>query len=162
MRFGDRDPTPLPTTQLSDRVEWSLADTPDEIAAIADDPPLDQLRAVNDYVTRICAYVEDVIDQWKSPTEFFQARAGDCEDHCVGKYALLRNIGWAAEDLGVFAGRDIDGVGHALLGARIGPLVDGDIQILDNRTPIIRPTTEAPWFTPFYGVNEASSWFYLG
>lgn len=158
MRFGDRDSIPLPTTQLSDRVEWSFADTPVEIAAVADDPLLDQLHAVNDYVTQTCAYVEDVIDQWKSPTEFFAAAAGDCEDHCVGKYALLRNIGWTADDLGVFAGRDIDGVGHALLGARL----DGDIQLLDNRTPIIRPSAQAPWFTPFYGVNEASSWFYLG
>lgn len=158
MRFGDRDSTPLPTTQLSDRVDWSLADTPDEIAAVADAPPLDQLRAVNDYVTRTCAYVEDVIDHWKSPTEFFHDKAGDCEDHCVGKYALLRNIGWAAADLGVFAGRDIDRVGHALLGARVGD----DIHILDNRTPIIRPSADARWFTPFYGVNEASSWFYLG
>jgi predicted transglutaminase-like cysteine proteinase len=158
MRFGDRDSTPLPTTQLSERVDWSFAETPDEIAAVADDPLLDQLRAVNDYVTRTCAYVEDVIDHWKSPAEFFADNAGDCEDHCVGKYALLRNIGWAAEDLGVFVGRDIDGVGHALLGARVGD----DIQILDNRTPIIRPSAEAPWFTPFYGVNEASSWFYLG
>ena len=162
MRFGDRDSHPLPTTQLSDRVDWSLADTPAEIAAVAGDPPHDQLRAVNDYVTGTCAYAADVIDQWKSPTEFFQARAGDCEDHCVGKYALLRNIGWGADDLGVFAGRDIDGAGHALLGARVGPLVDGDIQILDNRTPIIRPSAEAGWFTPFYGVNENSSWFYLG
>lgn len=158
MRFGDRNPIPLPTTQLSDRVEWSFADTPAEIAAVAGDPVLDQLRAVNDYVTQTCAYVEDVIDQWKSPTEFFQARAGDCEDHCVGKYALLRNIGWPAADLGVFAGRDIDGVGHALLGARVGD----DVQLLDNRTPIIRPSAEAPWFTPFYGVNEDTSWFYLG
>ncbi|MCZ6510823.1 MAG: transglutaminase-like cysteine peptidase [Alphaproteobacteria bacterium] len=158
MRFGDRNPIPLPTNQLSDRVEWSFADTPAEIAAVAGDPVLDQLRAVNDYVTQTCAYVEDVIDQWKSPTEFFQARAGDCEDHCVGKYALLRNIGWLVADLGVFAGRDIDGVGHALLGARVGD----DIQLLDNRTPIIRPSAEAPWFTPFYGVNEDTSWFYLG
>jgi predicted transglutaminase-like cysteine proteinase len=158
MRFGDREPHFLATTQLSDRVEWSFAETPPEIAAVADAEPLDQLRAVNDYVTATCAYVEDVIDQWKSPTEFFTAKAGDCEDHCVGKYALLRNIGWAAVDLGVFAGRDIDGAGHALLGARIGD----DIQILDNRTPIIRPSSQAPWFTPFFGVNEDTSWFYLG
>ena len=158
MRFDGRHSIPLPTTQLSDRVDWDLADTPAEIAALADQPPLDQLRLVNDYVTRTCAYVEDVIDQWKSPTEFFSAKTGDCEDHCVGKYALLRNLGWAVADLGVFAGRDIDGVGHALLGARVGD----DIQILDNRTPIIRPSAEADWFTPFYGVNENSSWFYLG
>ena len=158
MRFGNREFTPLPTTQLSDRVDWNFADTPAEIAAAAGNPPLDQLQLVNDYVTRTCAYVEDVIDQWKSPTEFFLAKAGDCEDHCVGKYALLRNIGWEANDLGVFAGRDIDGVGHALLGARFGD----DIQILDNRTPIIRPSAEAGWFTPFFGVNEASSWFYRG
>ncbi|MFT5182756.1 MAG: putative transglutaminase-like cysteine proteinase [Alphaproteobacteria bacterium] len=158
MRFGDREPHFLTTTQLSDRVEWSFAETPPEIAAVADAEPLDQLRAVNDYVTATCAYVEDVIDQWKSPTEFFTAKAGDCEDHCVGKYALLRNIGWATVDLGVFAGRDIDGAGHALLGARVGD----DIQILDNRTPIIRPSSQAPWFTPFFGVNEDSSWFYLG
>ena len=92
------------------------------------------------------------------PTEFFSAKGGDCEDHCVGKYALLRNIGWVADDLGVFAGRDIDGAAHALLGARVGD----DIQLLDNRTPIIRPSAEAPWFTPFYGVNEDTSWFYLG
>jgi predicted transglutaminase-like cysteine proteinase len=158
MRFGDREPHFLTTTQLSDRVEWSFAETPPEIAAVADAEPLDQLRAVNDYVTATCAYVEDVIDQWKSPTEFFTAKAGDCEDHCVGKCALLRNIGWATVDLGVFAGRDIDGAGHALLGARVGD----DIQILDNRTPIIRPSSQAPWFTPFFGVNEDSSWFYLG
>lgn len=158
MRFGNRDPIPLSTTQLSDRVEWSFAETPAEIAAVADDPALDQLRVVNDYVTQTCVYAEDVIDQWKSPTEFFQAKAGDCEDHCVGKYALLRNIGWVANDLGVFVGRDIDGQAHALLGARVGD----DIQLLDNRSPIIRPSADAPWFTPFYGVNEASSWFYLG
>ena len=158
MRFGDRNPFMLPTSLLSDRVEWSLAETPAEIAAVADAAPLDQLRAVNDYVTATCAYVEDVIDQWKSPTEFFAAKGGDCEDHCVGKYALLRNIGWAAADLGVFAGRDIDGAGHALLGARVG----AEIQILDNRTPIIRPSAQATWFTPFYGVNEETSWVYLG
>ena len=157
MRFGDRDPTPLPTTQLSDRVDWAFAETPPEIAAVANAAPLDQLTAVNDYVTQTCAYVEEVIDHWKSPTEFFAAAAGDCEDHCVGKYALLRNIGWAAADLGVFVGRDIDGQAHALLGARIGD----DAQLLDNRTPIIRPTAEAGWFTPFYGVNEESSWFYF-
>ena len=158
MRFGNRNPIPLPTTQLSDRVEWSLAETPAEIAAVADAAPLDQLRTVNDYVTRTCAYVADVIDRWMPPTEFFSAKGGDCEDHCVGKYALLRNIGWVADDLGVFAGRDIDGAAHALLGARVGD----DIQLLDNRTPIIRPSAEAPWFTPFYGVNEDTSWFYLG
>jgi len=158
MRFNGHHSVPLATTQLSDRVEWHFAETPTEISAVADKPPLEQLRAVNDYVTQTCAYVEDVIDQWKSPVEFFAAEAGDCEDHCVGKYALLRNIGWEAGDLGVFAGRDIDGVGHALLGARVGD----DIQILYNRTPIIRPSSQAPWFTPFYGVNEDSSWFYLG
>ncbi len=158
MRFRDRDPIPLQTTQLSDRVEWSLAETPVEIAALADQPPLDQLRAVNDYVTRTCAYVREAIDHWQSPAEFFQAKGGDCEDHCVGKYALLRNLGWAANDLGVLVGRDVDGETHALLGARVGD----DIQLLDNRTPIIRPSAEAAWFAPFYGVNENSSWFYRG
>jgi hypothetical protein len=29
-------------------------------------------------------------------------------------------------------------------------------------SPIIRPSAKAGWFTPFYGVNEDSSWFYLG
>lgn len=158
MRFNGREPIPLPTTQLSDRVDWTLAATPAEIAAVADAAARDQLIAVNDYVTATCAYVEDVIDQWQSPTDFFAAKAGDCEDHCVGKYALLRNIGWSASDLGVIVGRDIDGQAHALLGARL----DGDIQLLDNRTPIIHPSAEAGWFTPFYGVNEDSSWFYLG
>jgi len=158
MRFGDRDSTPLPTTQLSDRVDWRLADTPAEIAALAGAPPLEQLQAVNDYVSNTCAYVEDTIDHWKSPGECFADAAGDCEDHCVAKYALLRNLGWAAADLGVFVGRDIDGAGHALLGARVGD----HIQLLDNRTPIIHTADDAGWFTPFYGVNEDSSWFYLG
>jgi predicted transglutaminase-like cysteine proteinase len=158
MRFNGRDPITLQTTQLSDRVEWSFAETPAEIAALADQPPLDQLRAVNDYVTRTCAYVSDVIDHWKSPAEFFSAKGGDCEDHCVGKYALLRNLGWAPDDLGLIVGRDVDGQTHALLGARVGD----EIQLLDNRTPIIRPSAEAAWFAPFYGVNENSSWFYPG
>jgi predicted transglutaminase-like cysteine proteinase len=158
MRFNGRDPITLQTTQLSDRVEWSFAETPAEIAALADQPPLDQLRAVNDYVTSTCAYVADVIDHWKSPAEFFSTKGGDCEDHCVGKYALLRNLGWAPDDLGLIVGRDVDGQTHALLGARVGD----EIQLLDNRTPIIRPSAEAAWFAPFYGVNENSSWFYPG
>lgn len=162
MRFGDRESTPLPTTQLSDRVDWTLTDTPPEIAALADVPPLEQLQAVNDYVSNTCAYIEDAIDHWKSPGEFLADGGGDCEDHCVAKYALLRNLGWAAADLGVFVGRDIDGAGHALLGARIGSQDGDDIQLLDNRTPIIHPSADAGWFTPFYGVNEDSSWFYFG
>lgn len=158
MRFGNRTSIPLPTMQLSERVDWRLAATPPEIAALAGAVPADQLRAVNDYVTQTCTYVADAIDHWKSPAEFFADQAGDCEDHCVGKYALLRNIGWDAADLGVFVGRDIDGVAHALLGAHL----EGDIQLLDNRTPIIRTAAEAGWFTPFYGVNEDGAWFYVG
>ena len=67
MRFGDRNPIPLPTTQLSDRVEWSLAETPAEIAAVADAAPLDQLRTVNDYVTRVTGELEgggDTVSHW--------------------------------------------------------------------------------------------------
>ena len=37
MRFGDRNPIPLPTTQLSDRVDWNFAETPPEIAAVRSD-----------------------------------------------------------------------------------------------------------------------------
>lgn len=158
LRFGDREPHPLPDTRIWDAPQWSLADTPAEIAALVGQPPLDQLEAINDYVTRTCAYIAETSDRWLSPTEFFAASGGDCEDHCIGKYALLRNIGWQASDLGVIVGRDIDRVVHALLGARVGD----DIQLLDNRTPIIRPSADAAWFAPFYGVNEDTSWVYLG
>lgn len=45
---------------------------------------------VNSFVNETVSYVADVRDEWQSPDETMQRKAGDCEDYAVLKFTLLK------------------------------------------------------------------------
>ena len=145
--------------RLISRVTWTVDMPPwpewDDMDILSAN---DELGFVNDYVANECTYKEDGDrDIWKAPNDFFADGFGDCEDHCVGKYALLRGLGWQSSRMAVLAIKDVDGARHAVLcveHSMAGPV------ILDNRTPIIHRLEDAGWLTPIYAVNEKHAWFY--
>lgn len=121
-------------------------------------PLVEQLELVNRFANRL-PYVLDrrnwaSRDYWASPREFLR-RSGDCEDYAIFKYATLRLLGVAAEDLRIVvlhdAARSID---HAVLAVRL----EGRILVLDNVEDTIRPDEELPHYLPYYSVNERARW----
>lgn len=64
--------------------------------------PDQRLEAVNRVINRV-PYVEDrqnwhSSDYWETPLELFQ-RGGDCEDYAIGKYLLLRQLGFESHQM---------------------------------------------------------------
>lgn len=121
----------------------------------------DQLRAINLHANRR-SYMRDgpnwgAGDYWASPLEFLK-RSGDCEDYAIFKYASLRALGFAADDLRIVVLRDLRReVDHAVLTVH----VDGEIFVLDNLDDAIRTEHELPHYRPYYAVNESAGWVHL-
>jgi predicted transglutaminase-like cysteine proteinase len=82
------------------------------------------IRAMSDLAQH---RVEDV---WSSPLETFASGAGDCEDYAIAKFAVLRELGIAEEDLRILVVRE-PGVPdfHAVLAVRF----EQRWLVLDNR-----------------------------
>lgn len=159
-------------TGMAGRVDWEFEDS--AWPEFDGDPGIEQ---ANFLVNQDIEYVPDIGDYWQSPDETWARKTGDCEDFCIGKYALLKRIGEGAyTDMAMVVGQDVmnahDGKRevHALLfvsktireaenekwAFRIGQTV-----VLDNRTPLIKPDTEYhKFFTPMYAVDEEKTWFY--
>lgn len=90
---------------------------------------------------------------WASPLTTFAAGAGDCEDYAIAKYAALREMGVAADDLRLVVVHDRDARDfHAVAAVRH----EGRWLILDNRTLAIRDDSEIAHFNPLF-VLDASS-----
>jgi len=71
-----------------------------------------------------------VADHWSAPLETLASGQGDCEDYAILKYAILRSIGYAAEDLRMLIVRGASAPeAHAVLSVRF----EGRWLILDNR-----------------------------
>jgi predicted transglutaminase-like cysteine proteinase len=71
-----------------------------------------------------------VADVWSSPLATLTSGAGDCEDYAIAKFAALREIGFADDDLRLIVVRDLAAHEyHAVAAVRL----DGQWLILDNR-----------------------------
>lgn len=96
-------------------------------------PILKSLREINDFVNAV-PYVEDinnygVSDYWASPSEFFQRRAGDCEDYAIAKYAMALEAGLIKPEDGrivLVRDRKQNGIPHVIL------IIKDDV--LDNQS----------------------------
>jgi predicted transglutaminase-like cysteine proteinase len=117
-----------------------------------------KIHMVNQMVNKF-PYVPSVqnwndITYWESPNEFF-SHGGQCMDYSVTKYMLLRAAGVSPDVMKIYVVRDvIDNVDHAVLAVN----VDGEDEILDNRTPQILSTTEIKRYKSYYAVNEKGWW----
>jgi len=119
-----------------------------------------QIPKVNYMVNRLLAYRDDIRlwqtgEYWASPVESLTRRAGDCEDYAILKYALLRDLGIADEDMRIVVLRDTAArQHHAVLSVRH----NGKWLILDNRFSRVRFERDLPHYAVLYSVNAAGEW----
>lgn len=123
-------------------------------------PPSGRLRtleAVNGAVNRMRYAADGIDDAWAAPAEFLLRGSGDCEDYALAKYAALRSLGVAAEEMAVmvFVAPDIGA--HAVLIVSDGQ----DLWVLDNRRPAPIRVDRAGLGRVTYLVNENGTDFFL-
>ncbi|MBN9671089.1 transglutaminase-like cysteine peptidase [Roseibium aggregatum] len=122
-----------------------------------------QIPKVNYMVNRLVAYRQDgrlwqKPEYWASPAETLERRAGDCEDYAILKYALLRDLGIADEDMRIVVLRDTAAKRHhAVLSVRH----EGNWLVLDNRFSRVRFERDLPNYRALYSVNAAGAWSHV-
>lgn len=123
---------------------------------------IDQLKAVNDYVSNNVWRVADSnlyqgSDVWAPPINTL-VLGGDCEDMAVLKAFGLRYMGFRTEDLFLVVGVSSNvnpPEGHAILVVRVP---SGEFFVLDNTDPRVLPVNEVTSFQPAYAVNWQGYW----
>lgn len=121
-------------------------------------PQLEVLKTVNGYFNRwpyrIDRELYGVSEFWATPQEFMK-RSGDCEDYAIAKFFVLRDLGYANEDLRIVILMDrIRRIGHAVLAV----YAMGDILILDSLTDLIFSHRKYRHYVPQYSMNETTRW----
>ena len=123
------------------------------VAGLAGGGRLEQMRALNLYVNR-ARYASDrrnygVDDFWALPSQLFE-RGGDCEDYVVAKYAALRVLGVAPDDMRVAVARDVRrDKTHAVLMV----IVDGREYVMDSQNPKVLPASDVRHYRPLYSLS---------
>ena len=131
------------------------------ISAQADQPPMNQLRAVNRFANQWSPKADidnyHMEDFWTSPLTFLR-HSGDCEDYAILKYVSLKRLGFDVEDLRIVVVQDtLREAAHAVLAAH----VDGEVFILDNLFLAVLPQSKVWQYVPHYSVNERARWAHL-
>jgi predicted transglutaminase-like cysteine proteinase len=120
--------------------------------------PLDQLKAVNNYVNdNVVRKPDGKNDVWAAPYQTLM-EGGDCEDIALVKYWGLRRLKYARENLFLVMGMTLlnrPPQGHALLAVR---LADNVFQVLYNMVHTIEDATSLSYFEPAYALNEIGFW----
>jgi predicted transglutaminase-like cysteine proteinase len=109
-------------------------------------------RAVNTAIRYVGDYAQHgEADRWSTPLATFATAKGDCEDYAIAKYAVLREAGFAPDQLRLVLVRDrAVRQDHAVLVARL----DERWLILDNRRSELIEDTDASNFTPLFAINH--------
>jgi predicted transglutaminase-like cysteine proteinase len=132
------------------------------ISAIMADKPyskeLDILKSVNSYVNKV-KYIKDSkiwgkSDYWATPSEFF-AKGGDCEDYVIAKFAILKKIGFSANNMRLVV---LENMQKKLIHSILVVNLNGKDYVLDNERPHILTANEINHYKPIYSINEASWW----
>jgi predicted transglutaminase-like cysteine proteinase len=121
----------------------------------------DKLTAVNNWFN-LFAYVSDmefegVEDYWKSPDEFVNDGAGDCEDYAIAKYFTLLALGIPEEALKITYVKALKyNTAHMVLAYY--PTPSAEPLILDNLEPSILPASSRQDLIPIYSFNAKGLW----
>ena len=121
-------------------------------------PELEVLKTVNGYFNRwpykLDRELYGVSEFWATPQEFMK-RSGDCEDYAISKFFVLRDLGYANDQLRIVILMDrIRRMGHAVLAV----YALGDILILDSLTDLIFSHKKYRHYVPQYSMNETTRW----
>ena len=127
-------------------------------AAAQGKPELEKLRTVNGHFNRwpykVDREIYGVSEFWATPQEFMK-RSGDCEDYSIAKFFILRDLGFANEQMRIVILMDrIRRIGHAVLAV----YALGDILILDSLTDLIFSHKKYRHYVPQYSMNETTRW----
>ncbi len=130
------------------------------LGTVADKPRDQQLEAVNDHFNRLPYTTDDAIfgveDVWQSPLSF-AAGSGDCEDYAIAKYAALRLLGFAEQDMRLVVLLDESrGIHHAVLEVQ----QNGQTLVLDNLSTEVEVDMDED-YRPIYALNQVDHWIYM-
>lgn len=116
--------------------------------------PTQQIDLTNQFINRRGWRMERrSVDDWRTLGEFLR-RGGDCEDFALAKYLVLRELGFAADDLRVVIAYDWKTRDHhAVLAIRDA----GQARLLDVEGGT-RHGTANPNYRYRYALNEVSIW----
>jgi len=131
-----------------------------EIQRLQNKPRRLQIESINAFFNKL-RYIEDKDnygkrDYWATPLEFL-SRGGDCEDFAIAKYASLRALGFAPEQLRIAIVQDqVKNIPHAVLIV----YADDDAVILDNQDGKVEPASSVTRYKPIFAINSTSWWLY--
>ncbi len=166
-RHGNEKPLIDDCLEAEESCEGRLKSLRHIIRKGADLEPDDQLRLVNRYInkrryrrdrTRLSLSVAEggearLRNQWSTLLEFLK-RGGDCEDYATAKYFLLRELGYAAEDMRIVVSFDRSvRAHHAVLAIRRS---DGSSWLLESDNTIRKSRQRGYRF--IYAINENGLW----
>ena len=122
---------------------------------------LEQLKYVSRYINRwpyrLDIDVYGVSDYWATPQEFLKL-SGDCEDYCITKYFVLKELGYDAGRLRIVIIRDrIRNITHAVLAVYL----DQAVYIMDNLTDAVFEHSKYKHYIPQYSFNETNRWAHI-
>lgn len=119
----------------------------------------DQLSLVNSWVNQKIRYTDDKAvykqaDYWASPAQSLKGR-GDCEDYAIAKYASLKALGFADDQLRIVIVNDTrKNIGHAILSVRTAQ----GIYILDNQNQWPMLHQKIAYYAPVSSFNANGRW----
>ena len=125
------------------------------IDAVADQPLLRKIEALNVSVNRLVRYTKDVdahgeLDYWATPSEILALGKGDCEDYAILKLAALRQAGIEAESMTLVVLRETRrNFYHAVLTVAIG----GKNYVLDNMRDAVLTDRQLPEYQALYSLG---------
>lgn len=135
-------------------------------AAYARDAAIDgdyaAIDRINRYVNARIAYTSDNRqfgreDKWLRPDEVFTSGRGDCEDYAIAKMAMLKEAGFAADDLYIVLLKDLANLNdHAVLAVRH----EGRFLILDNSHDRVEDANNISFFRPVMSFSSAGRWIH--
>ena len=129
-------------------------------ASLRDSSELARVEAVNRYVNRKVAFVEDSRqyhrgDHWVAANETLRRGRGDCEDYAIAKLQMLRAAGVSDRDLYLVVVKDlVRRSDHAILVVRAA----GRMLVLDNGTDVIADTESVRDYRPVLTFAASGVW----
>lgn len=150
-------------TRHGEQASMRLRDVYYLILVHLNDPVEEQLEAVNDYMNDLTWIADSELwkkeDYWATPFETLTTFGGDCEDIAIAKYAVLRTMGIADDQL-AFA--------HVLTSTNENHMVliykqsaDKEAVILDNQHKDVMPASKRPDLTAIYAFTNDNTVFVI-
>lgn len=132
-----------------------------KIEALREQPGLERLEQTNRYINTWPSkpHADDLDggENWASPLEFAR-NSGNAVDFAIMKFFMLRDLGFANDDLRLVVAADVlSNRTHAFVAASH----EGEVYILDTLSDAVVRERDVRYYVPFYSVNETTRWAHI-